>query len=165
MPETLKPDELVERLPAGSFEWKGKTYYRGPLVEGPFGSSRRISREPFPSICGHCNHDAVHTEAVISALRLRATTAEAALVKARTALEPWDELARDQARAMAVKMLEAKGWKPGDNFSITAMLALMVDFASKAHLVTDRCGHPDCGCDWDGGCSVREALKTGEDNG
>lgn len=38
-----------------SFEWKGKTYYRGPLVEyGTFGSSRKISLTPFPSVCPTC---------------------------------------------------------------------------------------------------------------
>lgn len=38
-----------------SFEWKGKTYYRGPLVDyGAFGSYRKISLTPFPTICPTC---------------------------------------------------------------------------------------------------------------
>lgn len=67
--------------------------------------------------------------------------------------EAWDEVTRDQARGKAADLLKAKGWKPGDSFSITAMLALMVEFAEQAHTVTDRCGYPDCGCDFDAVCS------------
>jgi len=77
-------------------------------------------------------------------------------------MQPWDDLARDQARSKAIALIKEQGWQNGDMLGLHSVLCLMVDFAAHAHEITDRCGHPDCGCDHDAQCNSASKIEQKE---
>lgn len=106
---TMQVDKA--RLDDGqSFEWKGKTYYRGPLVEyGTFGSSRKISLTPFPSVCPNCGDRS-----------LRSTEGKEGLIR----LSDSDR----QLLRMIVPSIDQRSREPGDAWNeAAAILWLLID--------------------------------------
>jgi len=121
MPETLKPDELVERYRHGRFkdwlaamEWCDKAADRIEALQSDLErvtSERDVAREMLEERRAMINR----LRPMLVAAEARALTAEAALVKARTALEPFAVIADAVLAEAPHDATKAKLWNGVDN--------------------------------------------------
>lgn len=154
-PACVNPDHLFLGTGNDNVADRGR---KGRTARGPSHGSAKLTYEQADAIrASNMSVDHWPTNGELTVMQFATSRgtgpmSDKELTTQPTSAEPWDDLARDQARSKAAKLLEAKGWKPGDSFSITAMLDLMVEFAEQASTITDRCGWSDCGCDHDARC-------------
>lgn len=95
----------------------------------------------------------------LAALEHRALASPAGCTEDRTrpleGVEP-DELTESALLDRAKAMMKHYGWKPGDRPGLHSVMQLMVKFGMELSRKpeTARCGHPDCGCDFDAVCDA-----------
>ena len=79
------------------------------------------------------------------------------------AVIPADEMTESALKNRAIALLKLKGWKAGDRIHMHGVIGLMTEFGMDVtnRPEEDRCGHPDCGCDFDQVCDA--ALATREE--
>lgn len=75
-----------------------------------------------------------------------------------------DELTEAEIASRAKAIILGSGWRLGDSMHGTAVLGLMTKFGLSIMRdpPTDRCAHPDCGCEQDSLCSTALRARPAE---